>query len=257
MVTVTSDSAINATRGRTAPARMIERDVLAVLGGRRNNEAESAYIRFHARRFASLINLISSRAGERLEHGAMRILDVAPHFLTTLIRQTFGEQIVLNTLGLLKQAIVPAGVADRHFEFDLNDSQERQNWIDPEPHDVVILGEILEHLYTAPDLVLSFIRTFLDRDGILIIQTPNAASLRKRLKLLFGANPYEMLQHDRQGHFREYTGRELVRLCESVGLRCETLSYGDYWPERGALRLLEKIVPSFRRGLTLVARNAE
>ncbi|MDP9149663.1 MAG: hypothetical protein M3O36_06955 [Myxococcota bacterium] len=45
-----------------------------------------------------------------------------------------------------------------------------------------MFAEVLEHLHTAPELVLAFLRRLLLPQGLLILQTPNAASLSKRIK---------------------------------------------------------------------------
>src|SRR5205823_6516869 len=105
-------------------------------------------------------------------------------------------------------------------QFDLNDAQSEDTWRRDIPrYDVVVMAEVIEHLYTAPELVLGFLKTLVADNGLVIIQTPNAAALSKRLKLLFGRNPYELIRVDttNPGHFREYTSRELIRIAEGAG----------------------------------------
>ena len=77
------------------------------------------------------------------------------------------------------------------------------------------MAEVIEHLYTAPEIVLKCIKKIIKQNGYFIIQTPNAASLSKRMKLMFqGRNPYEMIRvdHNNPGHFREYTVDELEKI---------------------------------------------
>ena len=78
-------------------------------------------------------------------------------------------------------------------------------------YDLVVFAEVIEHLHTSPVHTLAFVRGLLADAGVLILQTPNAASLPKRLKLLAGRNPYELIRADggNPGHFREYTLAEL------------------------------------------------
>ena len=77
---------------------------------------------------------------------------------------------------------------------------------------MVVFAEVIEHLYTAPELVIGFLSHVLVANGSLILQTPNAVSLTKRLKLGIGVNPFEQIRIDRlnPGHYREYTLDELV-----------------------------------------------
>jgi hypothetical protein len=98
------------------------------------------------------------------------------------------------------------------------------------------MAEVLEHLYTAPRLVLDFVRRLLVAGGCLVLQTPNAASLPKRLKLLFGRNPFEMIRTDPQnpGHFREYTRKELQSLAAISGFRIEDCAMSFYFDARFA-----------------------
>lgn len=84
---------------------------------------------------------------------------------------------------------------------------------------MVVFAEVIEHLYASPRLVLRFLHHLLSGAGVLLIQTPNAASLTKRVKLLAGSNPYEKIREDatNPGHFREYTASELREYASSEG----------------------------------------
>ena len=75
-------------------------------------------------------------------------------------------------------------------------------------YDVVVMAEVIEHLYTAPSVVLPYLRTLVRPDGVLIIQTPNAAAVFRRLKLLMGSNPFTLINEDTTDpwDFREVHG---------------------------------------------------
>lgn len=60
---------------------------------------------------------------------------------------------------------------------------------DENTFDVVICGEVIEHLYD-PDHLLEEIHRVLKPDGICIITTPNLASWYNRIALLFGFQPF-------------------------------------------------------------------
>jgi len=185
---------------------------------------DCGYVAYHAPRYAFLLRLLA-------EYGVTAdttLLDIGPSRLTALIRESFGVRV--DSLGFGPDHAVDGA---RHFEFDLNLAQDETQWRQDLPqYEFVVMAEVLEHLYTAPSLVLAFVKTLLVANGRLILQTPNAASLPKRLKLLLGRNPYEMLRIDRSdpGHFREYTISELRRLAEETGFgveRCMTRFYFD------------------------------
>lgn len=180
---------------------------------------------------------------------------MAPHLFTTAMRRCFADSISLSTIGWSDNTLVSRADIDHHCEFDLNDSNFPKKWIDAGPFDVIVMGEILEHLFACPRLVMHFMTSLLATPGTLIIQTPNAAGLRNRLKLLMGFNHFEMIQPHRTGHVREYTLAEVCDLGHEVGLTVEHASFDDSHPERGILRLAEILVPAFRRRFTIVLRR--
>jgi SAM-dependent methyltransferase len=180
----------------------------------------------------------------------------------------------VDSLGLEPDTELPTG---RHYCFDLNETQYLEHWRTGLPlYDVVVFAEVLEHLYTAPELVLDFLCHLLRPGGLLILQTPNAVSLGKRIKFLFGANPFELIRRDRlnPGHFREYTLDELIQLLSAIGLSIAEKHRKYYFDTRfahhevgnerpmmvsgtirnAAYRLLP---PSLREGITIVARKLE
>jgi 2-polyprenyl-3-methyl-5-hydroxy-6-metoxy-1,4-benzoquinol methylase len=227
-----------------------------------------AYASFHRPRFAFLLDLLRPYARKP----GVRILDVGPSPLTPLIARELG--VPVESLGLEPE---DDRSACRHHAFDLNDAQFRERWrTDLGPYDVIVFAEVVEHLYTAPDLVLAYLRQLLRPEGILILQTPNAAALRKRVKLLLGLNPFERIRLDRAnpGHFREYTLTELREILVHGGFAIERTSMryyfdaayerherGDEPPSRikGRLKnvLYRLLPPSLQEGITLVARRRE
>ncbi|MHC4078823.1 MAG: hypothetical protein ACYST0_10345, partial [Planctomycetota bacterium] len=125
------------------------------------NEEEREYVRYHAQRFAFVLNILAPWI-ERFhqESGArVKILDVGPHLLTRCLLHYFGESITVNTLGYAYETMVPTRVIARHFPFDLNRAQWHSCWIKGDQHDIVIMAEVIEHLYTSPMRVLRFIRS--------------------------------------------------------------------------------------------------
>jgi hypothetical protein len=226
----------------------------------------SAYAAYHLPRYEFVLKLLS----ERGLRAGLRALDIGPSELTTLIREKFDMPV--DTIGFGADQIENDG---RHFQFDLNAAQEEDQWRRGLPcYDFVIMAEVIEHLHTAPEIVLAFVKSLMSTGSTLILQTPNAASLTKRIKLLLGKNPYERIRLDTSdpGHFREYTLKELRGLLTDAGFEieeCVTAFYFDarfahHEPGRirkqpltgGAKNFFYRLLPSrFREGITIVARR--
>jgi predicted SAM-dependent methyltransferase len=76
----------------------------------------------------------------------------------------------------------------------------------------------LEHLkYYYIDNALNEIKRVLKRKGLLILSTPNLASLENRLFLLLGGSPYLGGGIISPAHNREYTLREVLDILQRVG----------------------------------------
>jgi len=184
------------------------------------------------------------------------LLDIGPHFLTELMHRSFPG-VALDTLGFRNPRVYREEHVRAHLQFDLNDAQFPERCPDFGEHDVVVMSEVIEHLYTAPDLVLRFVKRLLKPGGFLVVQTPNAVALEKRVAMLRGSNPFEMIRHSRDnpGHFREYTAYELRWwLAPGVGLDVDRAEQQDYFNSSrpGYVRLLARWKKSFRQGITIV-----
>lgn len=231
----------------------------AVRGGDRG------YIAYHAPRYLYLIDLLKALGAD----ANTAILDIGVSRLTELLREHFTA---VDSLGFGSDRAAAGG---RHFEFDLNNAQNEARWRGGlAKYDFVIMAEVLEHLYTAPQLVLAFVKTLMADDGRLILQTPNAAALQKRVKALLGRNPYEMIRADPSdpGHFREYTLAELRRIAAETGFHIERATTAYYFDARFARHLTGRVEPqpmlgavknivyralpaSLREGITMVWRK--
>lgn len=185
-----------------------------------------AYNRLHLPRYEWLLDLIARYA----DCPEPLILDVGRSHLTELLHERFRGQV--DSLGFAPDRRESFG---RHYSFDLNDAQHRDRWrTDLPEYDIVVMAEVIEHLHTSPTLVLGFLTTLMRPGGVLVIQTPNAVALRKRVELLMGRNPYELIREDwtNPGHFREYTARELERFGRTLGLQVEECVHAVYMDYR-------------------------
>ena len=174
--------------------------------------AGDPYVGYQAPRFAMLLELLSRHVTQET-----RILDVGRTLLTEMIESVFERPV--DSLGFEPDAVEPNGA--RHFHFNLNDTQWREKWLRELPgYDLIIMAEVIEHLYTSPSLVLGFLQSLLRPGGLLIVQTPNALAIGRRFNMLRGRHPFELIRENplNPGHFREYTARELEHYGRQLGL---------------------------------------
>jgi 2-polyprenyl-3-methyl-5-hydroxy-6-metoxy-1,4-benzoquinol methylase len=183
-------------------------------------EAAKRYQVIHNNRFQKTLEICK----ELITDSRARVLDVGPSYFTTLLAKEYKD---VSTLGLdtMKDKgghrnDSAVAMALPHVKFELNKSKDVEQWPEvTQPFDLIVFAETLEHLHTAPEYSLTFLASLLNEKGILLVTTPNAAMIMKRLILLLkGKNPFEQIRliGENPGHYREYTMKELI----DIGKRC-------------------------------------
>lgn len=173
------------------------------------------------------------------------------------MRERFPDATV-DTLGISDAGFSPRA-GEKHVGFDLNETHEPQRWPTLEPYSVIVAAEVIEHLYMPPTVVFPFFASCLSTRGRLVVQTPNAVALSKRLKMLLGRHPYMSLlppQPD-PGHVREYTVSELEAAGAASGLGIERCWVRNYFGYSGATGRIYNgvcnVLPrGLRNGITLI-----
>ena len=237
--------------------------VRACLDELTESDEERAYARLMLPRYIMALDLVEGLLERRLRMGVEdpAIVDVAPHLLTELFSRAFSVRI--HTIGARFRDLPGERRGGEHLDLDLNSLHEHAGWRGFHRGDVVFMGEILEHLHASPRMVLGCASRWIRDDGYLVVQTPNAVALDRRLTLLLGSNPYDMIREGSDpGHFREYTAREVERMGAYWGLEHESTSFANYFRlphRRGMKRLLYGFVsglrPTLRDGMTIVFRR--
>ena len=92
-----------------------------------------------------------------------------------------------------------------------------------EPFDVMIFGDVLEHLKN-PLAVLRQLATSLKEDGAIIISLPNIANIYVRLSLLVGRFDYQERGILDRTHLRFFTRKTFCRFLQDAGLEAEELT---------------------------------
>lgn len=221
----------------------------------------AAYWKLHAARFRSITAQIAAAASQSGDSRPFRVLDIGNSYQTVLFEQVAPEARI-DTMGFHDHRFALSRPS-RHYQYDLNESAEPATWPEPiaGPYDLITFLEVIEHLPTSPSHVLRMLRTFLSARGALVIQTPNAVALKKRIALLAGRNPFERIRTDRRnpGHFREYTLKELRLYAQEAGFRVCDARLDSFLVDgkpvdRLCDRLSRWLPPNFRNGITVTLR---
>jgi len=96
------------------------------------------------------------------------------------------------------------------------DSPDWTKGIPEKGFDVVLLGDVLEHLVNPHEALLK-LADFLNSDGSLVISLPNVVHWVTRLKVLFGRFDYESFGTLDHTHLRFFTSRTARAMIESAG----------------------------------------
>jgi hypothetical protein len=122
----------------------------------------------------------------------------------------------------------------------------------------------MEHLYTTPIAVLSWIRSVMAPGGHLVVQTPNAQAVTRRIRAALGKPIYGDITHFgppgmNPGHFREYTPDELRETGAATGFEVTHLEITNYFRHDGAkgwmmMHVIDRLPASMHQGVTVVYR---
>lgn len=134
-----------------------------------------------------------------------------------------------------------------------------------EKFDTVILIDIIEHLHTSPRILLNQAISLLRENGLLIVQTPNIAALKKRVNLLLGKNfqdrdLFYWTIGEYRAHIKEYTSSDLSWLLYnhhifSIKIKMTNLGAENIiWNESSFLKrlifqgykIITEMIPNFR-----------
>ncbi|WP_155368174.1 class I SAM-dependent methyltransferase [Catellatospora vulcania] len=125
----------------------------------------------------------------------------------------------------------------------------------------IVLGELIEHL-VAPPAVLRELHRVLKPGGIVVLTTPNLATLQDRLRFLLGRSPRQVdCEHPYlRLHIRPFTASSLRRLLRNTGFAPAALrsNYVGWQLPTGRWlqsRSLARLLPSMGGSLVVGARR--
>ena len=196
--------------------------------------ASPANPEYHLDRYVELLRVV----GDLLPSQGGRVLDVAPHLEAELIRQLIPGARV-DTAGFAGFGEYRDGETHTRLDLDHVAAGPPPGAERPPPADVLIAGEVVEHLVVPPAAVLEFFRELVVPGGWIVVQTPNGVCLRNRLRALRGIHPAPMLTRERGpagGHIREHTAPELYAAGIEAGLEPAAVRGANYFAYPGRPR---------------------
>ena len=183
-----------------------------------------------------------------------KVLDIGcgDGFIMERIR-SFGNEAA--GIEISKNAIIRA----RKKGFKVFDVTLNGNWSAKikGKYDVVFGGEIIEHIFDTDNLLFN-IKKVLNRNGALILTTPNIASLGRRLLMLAGKNPLieTTARKTDAGHIRYFTRNSLTKLLEENGfdvisVRSTVVNFGNNG--KSYSKLLANVFPGLGNNIIIKA----
>jgi hypothetical protein len=220
--------------------------------------SRDSYVECHSKRYAHLLNTIGELLGAQADPGRCTVLDIGPYFQTSLL-QALYPTLQIDSLGFIDPSRLGfvKDIVRRHHDFDLNDF----HYDDREPgighYDIMLFCEVVEHLYTMPETILSRLKPHLKPGGAIIVQTPNAVQWRHRARMLAGHNPFQRIAQTRNGHYREYTAVEICEIAAAAGFEVRSLQLRNYFGlrKRFATTVIDNLlwpIAGLRMGITAV-----
>jgi len=209
-----------AGNGREAEIEAFLRELPLEAGAR-------GYLETHRARLVRTLGLVPAEGGRALELGTYG-------FTAALVGRVLGYREVRGayyaaTPGRERKTVALPGGDEYVLEVDLFDAERHEFPYASGQFDLVLCCELIEHLTCDPMRMLMECQRVLREDGLLLLTTPNAASLSSIASVLLGwHNPQVFSMYPPPGdaaspHVREYTPRELRDAVEAAGFAVEAL----------------------------------
>ncbi|MDA8742101.1 class I SAM-dependent methyltransferase [bacterium] len=167
----------------------------------------SKYRLIHEKRFQTIIQQLTSIRQEKGRD--IKILDVGAHSLYLLsslhalnFHQLYGIDVdtFINEIDKETKELLHLKVCDLH---DASVPFE-DNYFD-----VIVMSEVIEHLFFNPARCLMDLKRTLQPGGKLIITTPNVFRVANTVKMLTCKNIFALPSKGPSGHFKEYSLQDL------------------------------------------------
>lgn len=182
-----------------------------------------AYLEVHLPRLIRTLDLVPPDGKRALELGSY------VHSAAVLQRVLGYQQVRGAYYAATPGAVDHKSLGDFHLDVDLFDAERHAFPYADASFDLVLCCELIEHLLLDPMHLLWECHRVLAEGGLLLVTTPNSASLQSVACALHGWHNAQIYstypapgQHDIP-HVREYTARELRDAVIAAGFEVEAL----------------------------------
>lgn len=219
------------------------------------SSSAASYFGAHTVRLARTLDLIPKGNAES------RILELGCYMqMTPALRGLLGYGEVSGAYmgsagGWHRSTVTAADGEEFTCRIDLFNCEVDRYPYGDEHFDTVICCELLEHLERDPMHMMSEIHRVLKTNGILVLTTPNAVSLRALRAVVAGIHPNLFSKYvvptllPETRHAREYTPRELMRLFADAGFSIQFIDTSPYGERPGIYRWITQAI-GWAKGLS-------
>ena len=146
-----------------------------------------------------------------------KVLDVAcaSGYLADFLKQ---KNCLIDGIDIDSEAVKEAQKRCNAYVLDISKDKV------PGKYDIIVLGDILEHL-EDPLKILSSLKENLNNDGYIIVSIPNIVNIYPRLKIFFGNFDYKEKGIFDRTHLKFFTRKSFKEFIKRAGFKIEKLEY--------------------------------
>ena len=155
-----------------------------------------------------------------------RVLEIGPSMTSLVIKKLTGATVeVLCIDDLNRNFLDPSGIP-----LHICDISREMPPLEKESHDLILFCEVFEHFLVSPEYAIKNILSLVKPGKHIFFSVPNFASIQKRVQLLLGKNPQDLLSDKvpYYAHIREPVCAETRKWWEDAGGRVVKEGFTNY-----------------------------
>ncbi|MCM8795461.1 MAG: class I SAM-dependent methyltransferase [Candidatus Omnitrophica bacterium] len=186
------------------------------------SKKETDYFKRNKYRFIYILEKLNN-----FYHPASKILDIGPTPFTLCLKEIFADSdiIAIDISQIWKEALKSEGIC-----LEVVDLSHGTLPFPAQSFDIIIFTEVIEHLDVSAIRIIQELRRVLKDNGILILSTFNARSLKniimpvRRSPVIFYSGNAKVY-----GHIKEYTLKEITEILKASHFKILEGRYARYF----------------------------